>query len=122
LILSLLIWQLSAWRCLGTKVYSITIPENSYIATCGWYTFQFQTWCPSATSSFMSPASECNLEPTGSAGNMSCPVSSKYGSCLSASTCFQTVSAPATVDLCFVMVNFGNMSITCDVSESGVML
>ena len=121
-LLSLLIWQLYAWPCSGTSLlYNVTIPANSLSANCGWFTFQFQIWCPSDVASFVSPTSQCSLETLTpeAVGNTSCQPSPLYGSCMNSASCLQTVSAPGLVELCFVMANYGNASVTCDVSMTG---
>ena len=112
-----------AWRCHAqttTLAFTTSIPPNTYSATCGWYTFTYQTWCPSATAAYVVPRSSCSLVP-GGAPPTSCPPSPAYASvsCANAATCLQTVSAPNSVNLCVVVVNTGTAAITCDVSITG---
>ena len=112
-----------AWRCHAqttTLAFTTSIPPNTYSATCGWYTFTYQTWCPSATATYIVPRSSCSLSPAGAAPT-SCPPSPAYASvsCTNAATCLQTVSAPNSVNLCVVVVNTGTAAVTCDVSITG---
>ena len=122
LLLLLCLSQL-AWRCHAqttTLAFTTSIPPNTYNATCGWYTFTYQTWCPSATATYVVPRSSCSLSPAGDAPT-SCPPSPAYASvsCANTATCLQTVSAPNSVNLCIVVVNTGTAAVTCDVSITG---